>query len=113
MESEGIFKKTARFIKYNSRFVLVILFFTGLISLAVFGNKGIIQRYKLESEKKDLELQLEAEYKKSEDLKKEIEALNVSDEKLEEVAREKFGMTKEGEIIQKVITDTTSQQNDK
>ena len=44
---------------------------------------------------------------------KEIEALNVSDEKLEEVAREKFGMTKEGEIIQKVITDTTSQQNDK
>lgn len=110
MESEGIFKKTARFIKYNSRFVLVILFFTGLISLAVFGNKGLIQRYKLESEKKELEKELDAEYKKSEDLKKEIEALSTSDEKLEQVARERYGMTKEGETIQKVITDTTSQQ---
>ena len=110
MESESIFKKTARFIKYNSRLVLVIIFFAGLISLAVFGNKGIIQRYKLEEERKELEKQLDAEYKKSEELKKEIKALNTSDEKLEEVAREKFGMTKEGETIQKVITDSTSQQ---
>lgn len=110
METESLSKKAARFIKYNSRFVLVIVFFTGLISLAVFGNKGIIQRYKLESEKKDLERQLDEEYRKADMLKKEIEELNTSDEKLEAVAREKFGMTKEGETIQKVITDTTAQE---
>ncbi|MBK8551666.1 MAG: septum formation initiator family protein [Ignavibacteria bacterium] len=86
-KKDGLLKKAARFIKYNSRFVLVIIFFTGLISLAVFGNKGILQRFRLEAEKKDLENQLNEEYKKSEALRKEIEDLKTSDEKMEKVAR--------------------------
>lgn len=106
-KKDGVLKKTVRFIKYNSRFVLVIIFFAGLISLAVFGNKGILQRFRLEAEKKDLENQLNEEFKKSETLRKEIEDLKTSDEKMEKVAREKYGMTKEGEKIQKVIIDST------
>jgi cell division protein FtsB len=104
---DSLFRKAARFMKYNSRIVLLIAFFMGLISLAVFGNKGILQRFKLESERKELERQLDDEYKKSEALKKEIELLRVSDEKLEQVAREKYGMTKEGETIQKITVDST------
>ncbi len=110
MESEnkdGLFRTIARFIKYNSRLVFVIIFFIGLISLAVFGNKGILQRFRLEAEKKDLENQLNEEYKKSEALRKEIEELKTSDEKMEKVAREKYGMTREGEKIQKILIDST------
>lgn len=107
-KKDGVLKKTVRFIKYNSRFVLVIIFFAGLISLAVFGNKGILQRFRLEAEKKNLENQLNEEFKKSETLRKEIEDLKTSDEKMEKVAREKYGMTKEGEKIQKVIIDSTN-----
>ncbi|MDQ3021389.1 MAG: septum formation initiator family protein [Bacteroidota bacterium] len=97
----------ARVIKYNSRVVLVIIFFLGLIAFASLGNKGIIQRFKLETEKKDLEEQLEAEIKKSQQLLNEINELKSSDTKIEKVAREKYGMTKDGEKIYKVIVDST------
>ena len=106
-EKESIFRITARFIKYNVKLVFAVVFFTGLISLAVFGNKGLLQRIQLESEKKDLEKMLEAEVKKTDELKKEIEELKNSDKKIEEIAREKYGMTKEGEKIYKVIIDST------
>ena len=49
----------------------------------------------------------EEENKKSEALRKEIEDLRTSDEKLEKIAREKYGMTKEGEKIQKIYIDST------
>ena len=106
-DKNSIIKISARFIKYNIKLFFVIIFFFGLISLAVFGNKGIIQRFRLETEKIDLEKQLEAEHKKSDDLRKEIEELKTSDEKMEKVAREKYGMTKDGEKIYKVVVDST------
>lgn len=106
-ERDGLIKNIARFMKYNSRLVLVVIFFAGLLSLAVFGNKGILQRYRLESERKELEKQLDDEYKKAEALRKEIEELRTSDEKMEKVAREKYGMTKDGETVQKIIIDST------
>lgn len=106
-EKESLLRISARFIKYNMKLVFAVAFFLGLISLAVFGNKGLIQRMELESEKKDLEKMLEAEVKKTEELKKEIEDLKNSDKKIEEVAREKYGMTKEGEKIYKVIIDSS------
>ncbi|MEO8209145.1 MAG: septum formation initiator family protein [bacterium] len=106
-QNGGLITNVARYIKYNSRVMFVILFFLGLISLAALGNKGIIQRFKLESEKKDLEKQLETEVKKSQELLKEIDELKSSDTKIEKVAREKYGMTKDGEKIYKVIIDST------
>ena len=106
-ERDGLLKNIARFMKYNSRLVLVVVFFAVLLSLAVFGNKGILQRYRLETERKELEKQLDEEYKKAEALRKEIEELRTSDEKMEKVAREKYGMTKDGETIQKIIIDST------
>ncbi len=106
-QKDSLFKTIARFIKYNSRIVFVIVFFIGLISLSVFGNKGLIKRIQLESEKKELEEILKAEIKKSEELQKEIEELKSSDNKIEKVAREKYGMTKEGEKVHKIIVDST------
>lgn len=106
-ERDGLIRSVARFTKYNLRIVIVILFFAGLISMATFGNKGLIQRFKLESEKKNLEKQLEAEIKKSDDLQKEIDELKTSEDKIEKVAREKYGMTKDGEKSYKIIVDST------
>ncbi len=106
-ENNGVFTHIARFIKYNVNLVLVILFFIGLISMTVFGNKGILQKMKLEEETRELEKQIKLELDKTEELQKEIEALKSSESRLEEVAREKFGMTKDGEKIYKVIIDST------
>ncbi|MBK9332441.1 MAG: septum formation initiator family protein [Ignavibacteria bacterium] len=75
--------------------------------MTVFGNKGILQKMKLEEETNELEKQIKLELDKTEELQKEIEALKSSESRLEEVAREKFGMTKDGEKIYKVIIDST------
>jgi len=104
---DSLVKIIARFIKYNSRIVFVIFFFTGLIAFAVFGNKGILHRFKLESERKTLEEQLKSEKEKTTMLQKEIQELKTSDTKIEKVAREKYGMTKDGEKIYKVLIDST------
>ena len=107
MASEGLFTSIARFLKYNLRFALALVLFAGLILFALFGNKGIIQRMKLESEQESLQKQLQSEIDRSKELEKEIEELKTSDKKIESVAREKYGMTKEGEKIQKIIVDST------
>jgi len=62
---------------------------------------------KLESEKTELENQLKAEMKKQDSLKNLIEELKNSDKKIEEIAREKHKMTKEGEKIYNIIVDST------
>ncbi|MBS1517964.1 MAG: septum formation initiator family protein [Bacteroidetes bacterium] len=103
----SLFTGIARYIKYNLNLVIVVLFFIGLISMTIFGNKGILQKMKLEQETLALEQQIKAELDKTEQLQKEIDALKSSDSKLEEVAREKYGMTKDGEKIYKVIIDST------
>lgn len=106
-QKDGILKIIVRFIKYNLRVVFVIIFFIGLISFALFGNKGLLQRMELESEKKDLEVMLNEEMNKTKELQKEIDELKTSEKKQEQVAREKYGMTKEGEKIYKIIIDST------
>lgn len=106
-EKDSLIKIIFRYIKYNLRTVSVIVFFILLISLAVFGNKGLIQRISLETEKSELEKTLEAEIKKTKDLQNEIEELKTSEYKQEKVAREKYGMTKEGEKIYKIKIDST------
>lgn len=106
-QKDSILKIIFRFIKYNLRVVFVIIFFIGLISFALFGNKGLLQRMELESEKTDLEEMLNAEMNKTKELQKEIDELKTSEIKQEQVAREKYGMTKEGEKIYKIIIDST------
>lgn len=106
-ENRGVLSSVARFFKYNLRLAIVLLFFVGLVSFALFGNKGILQRMNLETERKELEKQLDEEIKKSDMLQKEVEELKSSDKKIEEVAREKYGMTKDGEKIQKIVVDST------
>jgi cell division protein FtsB len=77
------------------------------MAYAVFGKKGILQRVELEMENKQLQQQLKDEQEKTVKLQKEIEDLKSSDKKIEKVAREKYGMTKEGEEIYKIQIDST------
>jgi cell division protein FtsB len=87
--------------------VLYLIVLLVIVSYAVFGKKGILQRVELEMENKELQQKLKYEQEKSIMLQKEIEELKSSEKKIEKVAREKYGMTKEGEEIYKVQTDST------
>ena len=87
--------------------VIYLIVLLAITAYAVFGKKGILQRVELEMENKELQQRLKAEQEKIIMLQKEIEELKSSDKKIEKVAREKYGMTKEGEEIYKVQVDST------
>jgi cell division protein FtsB len=74
---------------------------------AVFGKKGILQRVELEMENKELQQKLKEEQEKTLYLQKEIEDLKNSEKKIDKVAREKYGMVKDGEEIYKVQIDSS------
>lgn len=104
---EGLITKIARYFKYNKiSFVFFVIVLIILI-LGIFNSKGLITRIKLNKTKNELEQQRNAEQKKSEQLQQEIELLKTSDKKIEEIARDKYGMYKEGEKVYKIIVDST------
>jgi cell division protein FtsL len=103
---EGILVKVLRFIKYNKFFTLLALVIISILIYAVLADKGLLTRFRFQNEKAKFEKQLIDERKKTDTLKKEVDSLNNSDEKIERVAREKYGMTKEGEVIYKIEVDS-------
>jgi cell division protein FtsB len=104
---DSLVKKIARFFKYNKLALIFLLIILAHIGLAIFSSKGLLTRVKLDTDRKQLEKQLQEEVKKGEDLKKEINEINTSDKKIEKIAREKYGMTKDGEKIIKIKIDST------
>jgi cell division protein FtsB len=104
---DSILTVTARFIKYHKVLIGILVVFFVIAAYSVFSDKGLLTRMKMNREKERLSRMLEDEKKKQDSLKKEIELLNTSDKKIEKIAREKYGMTKEGEIIYKIEIDST------
>jgi cell division protein FtsB len=107
MKDDGFFKNVVRYIFHRRRFFIYLVVLLAIISFAVFGKKGILQRVELEMENRQLKEKLAGEQQKTLMLQKEIEEIKTSDKKIEKVAREKFGMVKEGEEVYKVVTDST------
>lgn len=106
-KDDSFFKNIFRYIYARRRFFIFLLFMALILSYAVFGRKGLLQRVDLELENRELEKKLKTEQDKTLILQKEIDELKTSDKKIEKVAREKYGMTKEGEEIYKIIVDST------
>ena len=107
MKDDSFGKNIVKYIYRRKRFFLYLLILLAILTYAVFGKKGILQRVELEMENRDLKEKLVQEQDKSLMLQKEIEELKTSDKKIEKVAREKYNMVKDGEEIYKVVTDST------
>jgi len=105
-EEEGFFKTIIRYTYHRKKAFLFAVIMLSLLSYAVFGKKGLLQRYELDIENRDLKEKLKNEQEKTLMLQNEIEDLKTSDKKIEKVAREKYGMTKEGEDIYKIVIDS-------
>ncbi|MBZ0201393.1 MAG: septum formation initiator family protein [Ignavibacteria bacterium] len=107
MKDDGFFRNIVKFVYQRRKFFLYLLILAVILSYAVFGKKGILQRVELEMENRDLKEKLRTEQEKTMMLQKEVEELKTSDKKIEKFAREKYGMVKDGEEIYKVVTDST------
>ncbi len=89
----------------NKRRTTILILAVVLATYLLFDNKGVIARVRLESQKKELEqkiLQAEAETKA---LQAQIKALEGDKKTIEKIAREKYGMARDGETVYRVKRD--------
>ncbi len=70
-----------------------------LLSLALFGERGILRALQYQRQMDALTQKLEELQKTNESLRKEIDALNSNRKYIEGIARKELGMVKEGEVV--------------
>jgi cell division protein FtsB len=102
IQPERFLKRIARKAKKNKkRTVLFVLLFI-LILYLLFDNKGIIKRISLESQHNEWTEKLKADSAETKRLQEQIKALEGDKKTIEKIAREKYGMKREGETVYQV-----------
>ena len=70
-----------------------------MLGYAVFGDRGVIRIIKAEKQKQELQARLTVLQQEQQQLREEIERLQHDKDYWEQLAREKLGMVREGELI--------------
>lgn len=92
---------TKQVFKTRRRAVIVIVG-TLLISYILFNNRGIVARIRLEHQRQEMIEKVRAAEEESKRLQAYLKALEGDKKTIEKVAREKYGMAREGETVYKV-----------
>ena len=71
-------------------------------SFVTFGSRGILARLSLESEKQEMQKKLDQALTEQKQLQQQSKALENDPKMIEKVAREKYGMIRQGETVYKV-----------
>jgi len=93
-----IVKRAAR---NKRRTALIIFLFLGFLYL-LFDNRGIITRIKLELQRKEWQERLKADSAETKRLEEQIKSLETDKKAIEKVARERYGMKREGETVYQI-----------
>lgn len=94
----ALLKKVAR----NKRVSLGIVLGLPLVLFLLFGSHGVVQRIRLEHQKAELEAKIRDAEAETKRLQAESKALDGDKKAIEKVAREKYGMVRDGETVYKV-----------
>jgi len=86
----------------NKRLMVALLVAVPLLGFVVFGNRGILQRIRMQNEKAELDAKIRAAEAERKALESESKALDGDKKMIEKVAREKHGMVREGERVYRV-----------
>ncbi len=73
-----------------------------LLLYVLFNNQGVLERVRLERQKKELLLKIEKAEQEQKQLQDQSKALDGDKKAVEKVAREKYGMVREGEKVYRV-----------
>jgi len=92
----------ARKLLKNKRALFGLIVGTPLVLILLFGSRGIVQRVKLQNQKTELEAKIQQAEEETKRLQAESRALDGDKKTIEKVAREKYGMVREGETVYKV-----------
>ena len=79
--------------------ITILLLISVMIFFAFFGNKGLLQVYRLRKELKEIERANMELQRENERLKAEIENLRTHEKYIEELARRELGLVKKGEVV--------------
>ena len=86
----------------NKRAMVSLIIGLPLVAYLLFGNRGIIARARLMQQKADLETRIHEAEAETKRLQAESKALDGDRKAIEKVAREKYGMVRDGETVYKV-----------
>lgn len=81
------------------RFVFVFVLLAWVGYLLFFSNYGFVRKWKLEKERKELLNQIREEIRRRDSLEQRIKLLETDSLEIERIAREFYGLVKEGEEI--------------
>jgi cell division protein FtsB len=93
--------------KKNLITICLLLFIGAMLVYAVFGNRGVLRILQAQRQQQQLEAQLSGLRQEQQRLRAEIERLRNDKDYWEQLAREKLGMVREGELIYHLPTDRT------
>ena len=98
IDIRAMLKKLSR----NKRAMLGIIIGVPLMLFLLLGNHGIVQRIRLQNQKAEVEAKIQQAEAETKQLQAESKALDSDKKAIEKVAREKYGMAREGETVYKV-----------
>ncbi len=73
-----------------------------MLGFALFGNRGVFQRVRLEERKAQMEAKIREAQEENRKLQAQSKALDGDKKAIEKVAREDYGMHRKGETVYKV-----------
>ncbi len=82
--------------------IIRLLIVVPVFSFIMFSNKGVVQRLRLESQVGTLQESIRKAQAEQIKLQQQSKALDADPKAIEKVAREKYCMVREGEIVYKV-----------
>lgn len=89
----------------NPRRMLTLLFGVALILYVLLDNKGIVKRVALEVQRKEMKEKVEVAKEETKRLQAQIKALEGDKKTIEKIARERYGMARQGETVYRVKKD--------
>jgi cell division protein FtsB len=89
----------------NKTLLVTILVAAPALSFIMFSNRGVLKRISLASEKEAMQLKVQEAQAEQVRLQRLSKDLDNDPRAIEKVAREKFGMVREGETVYKVKKD--------
>jgi cell division protein FtsB len=85
--------------RYRQILIPILLIVSVMVFFTVFGDKGLLQVYRLRSELREIERANRDLQQENERLRAEINNLRTNKKYIEELARRELGMVKKGEIV--------------
>ncbi len=105
IQNRAPLKSITRKVLKNKLRTLILIVGTFLFAFALFGNHGILTRIRLERQRTEMMEKVRQAEEDTRKLQLQIKALEGDKKTIEKIAREKYGMVREGETVYRVKKD--------